>query len=331
LSGNHTIDVRGLPRGEAAVLGAGFRRRWGVIPAGGDGKRLLPLTRRLTGDDRPKQFCRVFGNETLLQQTRRRVGGTVRPDQMFVVLTKPHQRFYADQVDEFPEDRRLIQPDNCGTAPAILYSISRVCHLDPNGVVAFFPSDHYFVDEAVLRAQLDSAFRAAERRPKRVILLGVSPDTPESDYGWIEPGAHLGCSSIFRVERFWEKPSPAVARALMSRGCLWNSFIMVGRVQAFLNLVQRSLPELLRSFSALTSRAGADLMPLNDLYNRIPNVNFSDQVLSACPAALGVLRADGLGWSDLGDPGRVLSILTRKGTQREWNCDSAAGSVTASA
>ena len=70
----------------------------------------------------------------------------MRPDQMFVVLTKPHQRFYADQVDEFPEVRGLIQPDNFGTAPAILYSISRLCHLDPSGVVAFFPSDRAGAD-----------------------------------------------------------------------------------------------------------------------------------------------------------------------------------------
>jgi mannose-1-phosphate guanylyltransferase len=241
-----------------------------------------------------------------------------------MVLTKAHEPFYADQVDELPADCLLIQSDNRGTAPAVLYSLMRMWYLDPNGLVAFFPSDHYFSDESALHAHMDAAFREAECQPKRVILLGMSPDAPEADYGWIQPGAPLGCSSIFRVERFWEKPSQTVACALMSRGCLWNSFIMVGQVEAFLNLIQRALPEL---YCAMTSSlAVADQMALNDLYSRIPILNFSHQVLSVHPAALAVLRADGLEWSDLGDPGRVLSVLARKGIESKWNFDLAAGS-----
>jgi len=165
--------------------------------------------------------------------------------------------------------------DNRGTAPAILYSLMRLRRLDPNGSVAFFPSDHYFSVESLLHAHLDSAFREAELRPKRVILLGISPDAPEADHGWIQPGAPLGRSSIFRVERFWEKPSQAVACALMNLGCLC-SFIMVGRIQAFLDLIHRALPKLVRSLWAIASGlAAADQMALNDLYSRIPIVNFS--------------------------------------------------------
>jgi mannose-1-phosphate guanylyltransferase len=165
-----------------------------------------------------------------------------------------------------------------------------------------------------------------------VILLGISPDAPEADYGWIQPGAPLGRSSIFRVERFWEKPSQSMACSLMSLGCLWNSFIMVGRVQAFLDLMHRALPKLVRSFWAMAlGLAAADQMALNDLYSRVPVVNFSHQVLSVRPAALGVLRADDLEWSDLGDPARVLSVLARKGIQREWNFDLATGTSVARA
>src|SRR5882757_447690 len=69
--------------------------RWGVILSGGDGMRLRSLTRLLTGDDRPKQFCRIVGAETLLAQTRQRVARIVRPERTLFVVTKSHEPFYA--------------------------------------------------------------------------------------------------------------------------------------------------------------------------------------------------------------------------------------------
>src|SRR6201993_2555615 len=75
----------------------GHFERWGIILAGGDGKRLLPLTRRITGDDRPKQFCALTGGETLLVETRQRVSRVVSDQQTLLVLTQTHESFFEDQ------------------------------------------------------------------------------------------------------------------------------------------------------------------------------------------------------------------------------------------
>jgi len=80
---------------------------WVLIFAGGDGRRLLPLTRKPTGDDRPKQFCSVVGNETLLQQTRRRVSRLVPRWRTLLMLTRAHEPFYADQVAGMPSSSVL--------------------------------------------------------------------------------------------------------------------------------------------------------------------------------------------------------------------------------
>jgi len=135
-----------------------------VILAGGDGKRLLPLTRRITGDDRPKQFCCVIGGETLHHQTRSRVASIVPPHQIFLVLTKAHQPFYADQ-DDLPAECLLIQPGNRGTAPAVLYSLTHVQHRDSkpwllsSPQTTIFPTSRPCMLTSIRRSEKQSASR----------------------------------------------------------------------------------------------------------------------------------------------------------------------------
>ena len=298
---------------------SGLRRhRWGLILAGGDGKRLLPLTRSIAGDDRPKQFCPVLGSETLLHQTQRRVSRMLHSWRTLLVLTRSHEPFYADEVAGIPSSRLLIQPSNQGTAPAILYSLLRLREMDPEGVVAFFPSDHHFSDDEAFTGHIDSAYAAAATRPDVVVLLGIPPETPEMEYGWIEPGIPLGApvpESVCRVSRFWEKPHRALAAELMERGCLWNSFVMVGRVRAFLNLIRQALPRLIEAFESIRTWlfTAYESTALNELYSSISATSFSQEVLSVRQNDLAVLRATGLGWCDLGEPSRVRSVLKRKG------------------
>jgi mannose-1-phosphate guanylyltransferase len=305
----HTA-ARSTPRGSQGS------HRWGVILAGGDGQRLLPLTRIITGDDRPKQFCALTGGKTLLQRTRLRVSRAIPEMQTLLILTRKHENYFAGEVKEVEPSCLLIQPHNHGTATAIAYCVTRLRQMDPHGLVAFFPSDHHFANDEAFIEHIDCAFAQARSQPERVILLGIEPETPEEDYGWIEPGPPLAAEStneFFEVTRFWEKPARAVALHLMHRGCLWNSFVMVGAVGAFISIIQRTLPHLLACFESLwaTTAPGMEHRALDGLYLGVPAANFSDEVLSARPSGLAVMRARGLGWTDLGEPERVLSMSPR--------------------
>lgn len=305
------------------VDGAPSVERWAVILAGGDGTRLQSLTRTISGDDRPKQFCPIIGGSTLLDQTRQRVALSVSPEQTLTVLTETHERFYKSLFKDLPKDRLLVQPENKGTAPAILFSLLRIAQLSPNVTVAFFPSDHFFADDAEFMSHIDSAFSAIQTEPDTITLLGIKPEGAEVEYGWIESEPSLFGQlprAISRVRRFWEKPAAPVARRLLKQGCLWNSFVMVGRVEAFLKMTQRALPELYGSFAAIAPSFGTDLEEhtLNNLYSWIPTSNFSHEVLALQPDDLTVMQVSDVGWSDLGEPKRVFSTLQRLGLQTQW-------------
>lgn len=293
------------------------RPRWGVVLAGGDGKRLLSLTRKLTGDERPKQFCVLRGKSTLLEQTLERVRRIVSQDETYLVLTREHEPYFREQLKSFSSSQLLVQPANRGTTAAILYSLMRIQLLQPSAVVAFFPSDHYISNARPFQSQMRLAFELAEHHPDVVILLGITAAVPEVSYGWIEPGAPFACDSseFFFVTRFWEKPSLLQATELFERRCLWNSFIMVGSVTAFVDMVRHATPDLHLLFESIRTwlRSPFEAEVLAWLYGQLAMSSFSSDVLAANTPTLVVMRSAGFKWSDLGEPARVLKLYERKG------------------
>ena len=298
---------------------------WALLLAGGEGRRLRPLTRQISGDARPKQFCPIFDGETLLDRTRRRADLLSRMDQQVVVVSREHAAYYAPLAGELAPDRLVVQPVNAGTGPGVLYPLLRIRQLAGNVPVTIYPSDHYVSDEGVFVGSVASAVEVVRQRKDVLVPIGVEAASAETEYGWIEPHEQplaLPGEPAFPIRRFWEKPSARLAERLFERGALWNSFVMVGWVDAFLGVTARTAPGLLRALQSLRQVIGTAQEPqvAEQVYRRlaVEPVGFSERVLARASDGLATVRVKGVEWSDWGHPERVVATMRRTGWRPAW-------------
>jgi mannose-1-phosphate guanylyltransferase len=276
------------------------------------------LTRQL-GYDVPKQFCPLLEQETLLQLTLRRVGLSIDPSQTQTIVTRSHERFFSPLMAELAhhdlQQNLVVQPDNRGTAVAIAYAAFRLAEIDPAASVAVFPSDHWFSDDAELMRNVESAFALVSEFQQLTVALGIAAERPEAGYGWFELGAPIVNEEarLFEVLRFWEKPPAETTRAIWCAGAHRNSFILVAKVSALLDLILKTLPRLHGAFHSVRAVLGTmfEGRTMQSLYRDLPRMEFSQRVMARSPQALAVLAVSNLEWSDLGEPRRVLSLLKR--------------------
>jgi mannose-1-phosphate guanylyltransferase len=300
------------------------RLRAAVVLAGGDGRRLESYVRRLRGDALPKQYVSLYGTQSLLERTFARVERLVPPDRIMTVVTRGHLQ-YPDacrQLADRPANTVIVQPRNRDTGPGLLLPLAYLQRRSEDALVAVFPSDHYVGNEWALMQQVDAAFRTVERRPELIVILGVRPDAPETDYGYVVPGSAMvvdGPSDLRRVRRFIEKPTSRQADELIQHGALWNTSILVFRLQMLVDLMWSVIPTLSLRFmeivDAIDTPCARDV--IDAVYQGIPPVNLSRGILELLsdrwPSRLAVLRVGDAVWSDWGVEHRILRDLHAMG------------------
>lgn len=277
---------------------------WGIILAAGDGQRLAAVTVDACGRVVPKQYCALAGTDTLLDQTVARLAAIVPRRRILCVVAEAHRRHWQGGVGGLPPENIVVQPENRGTAAGLLLPLLEIARRDPAARVIATPADHFVADERHLTRSLLEALTAIEGPADRLLLLGIAPDAPVGDYGWIvaQDGNEQRPAA---VERFVEKPGEAEARRIASAGGVWNSFLMVGRLRRYLKLFERRRPELLRDLRR--ARFGG-ASALAKAYRGLAPSDFSRDLLQGSEAELGLIVVPACGWTDLGTPERLASL-----------------------
>jgi mannose-1-phosphate guanylyltransferase len=289
---------------------------WGIILAGGDGRRLQPFIRDRLGSDRPKQYCPLIGDSSMLRQTISRAERVIPAERLLTVVNRSHLPFACEELWDREPETVIVQPCNRETGPGILLPLLHIHRRDPWAVVALLPSDHFVQEEELFMAAVETAAAFVTRGPRSLVLLGVEAERPEVEYGWIKTGAVVGQErgeELYEVESFWEKPAPEQAQVLYRKGWLWNTMVLVSRAAALLALFQALTPRLMAQFGQIMQVLGSphEADVVEGVYATLPAVNFSQAILARSPALLAVLPVRGVYWSDWGSAEQIQLDLAR--------------------
>ncbi|AGT09807.1 mannose-1-phosphate guanylyltransferase [Paracoccus aminophilus JCM 7686] len=273
-----------------------------VLLSGGSGTRLWPLSRK----SYPKQFAPIMGEQSLFQQAALRFA-TGSPTLSFtapVIVTGGDFRFVVtEQLAEAGIDPGaiLIEPEPKNTAPAILAAALYLMARDADAVMLVAPSDHVIPDAAAFRAAVERGLGAVAEG--RLVTFGITPDRPETGYGYLELGATPGADEgPVPLSRFVEKPDHAQAVAMLASGrYLWNAGIFLARAADLVAAFRAHAPDVVAPVEAALIAAKVDLgfLRLDPAgFARAPS-NSIDYAVMEKAANLSVVPFSA-GWSDLG-------------------------------
>jgi mannose-1-phosphate guanylyltransferase len=253
-----------------------------------------------------------------LHEALQRAATVSSSNRICTVVAEQHRQWWQPMLYELPSANVIVQPMNRGTGNGVLLALLHIAEREPKAWMVVMPSDHHVREEAVLSSSMRQAVAGLVEHPREIVLLGLTPERTDPELGYIMP--RCGTSEVLEVEQFVEKPPMSVAHKLIEHGGLWNAFILAGTAQALLALFLRRVPQVVADLRAAvrSDRATADnsggRVPggaIRNLYQSLPDIDFSRDILTGDELHLRVLPVPQCGWSDLGTPSRIGEALRR--------------------
>ncbi len=283
------------------------RNFYGVILAGGTGTRFWPLSRELN----PKQTLKLFGAESLIEQSIRRLLPLTSQEKIYIVtgakLKDEIRNHLVSAKQPLKNVQYLVEPLARNTAAAIGLAATYLLKLNPLAILGVFPSDHIIKDETNFLKAIETSIELANKG--FLVTFGIPPERPETGYGYIKQGNPFSANlpvgrhgpQVFQVDRFIEKPSKDKAEEFLKNGgYFWNSGIFIFTAQKILEEIEKFMPELYEKLKWFSEKPVVDwdTDKARDIFSPLESVSIDYGVLERSKDVL-VVPAH-LDWSDMG-------------------------------
>ena len=291
-----------------------------LILAGGSGERFWPLSRKA----RPKQLLSLFGDETLLASTLRRLDGLVPPQNILILTNADQETGVRAIATSLPRENIVAEPAKRDTGAAIALGIGWVAARDAEATMVVLPADHLIADVAGFQKTLLTA-AAAARETGELVTIGIKPTWACPGFGYIETGAAVALKdaknspAVHEVKRFCEKPNPQLAEQFIQQGNFqWNAGMFIWTIPAISGALRSHAPELGAFVSRL--RSGEDFSGLlRDVFPTLPKISIDYAVMEKAARVLMVESA--FDWDDVGSWTAVAKYLADHGDGNVGNTD----------
>jgi len=270
-----------------------------VILCGGSGTRLWPLSRSAY----PKQFLRLTGEFTMLQETLKRLDGVSGMAAPVVICNQEHRFLVAEQLRAIGVTPKLLLLEQTGrnTAPAVAAAAISLAKEDPEGLMLVLPSDHVIQDVPAFHRAIGTAAVAASQG--LLTTFGIIPSGPETGYGYIRRGGALrDLDNTFGIAQFVEKPNLETAQRFVASGeYFWNSGMFVLKASTYLEELREFQPAILAAVTKAldASKMDMDFCRLDEkAFAESPSISIDYAVMEK--TKLGAVVPVEMGWNDVG-------------------------------
>ena len=291
-----------------------------LILAGGSGERFWPLSRKA----RPKQLLSLFGGETLLESTLRRLDGLVPPENILILTNADQEAAVRTLASNLPSKNIVAEPAKRDTAAAVALGVGWIAARDTEATMVVLPADHLIKDTVGFQKTLITAVAAA-RQTGELVTIGIHPTWACPGFGYIECGPTVAVNgaadgpAVHEVQRFREKPNPELAEQFVRQGNFrWNAGMFIWTIPAIISALRRHAPELGTFVTRLHS--GEDFNGLlHDVFPQLPKISIDYAVMEKAGRVLMVESA--FDWDDVGSWTAVAKYLADKGAGNVGNSD----------
>lgn len=288
-------------------------KKTALIMAGGRGERFWPKSRK----NLPKQFLSLTNDgKTMIQLTVERILPLVDIDDVYIATNEAYKQLVREQLPTLPEENILCEPVGRNTAPCIGLGAIHIHHKYEDAIMIVLPSDHLIKNNNMFTDTLTNACKIAEKG-QNLVTLGITPNYPETGYGYIKAVLGSALDNAYRVERFVEKPDLELAEQYVHSGnYYWNSGMFIWKISTILSNIDKFLPETSQGLKTISDAIGtaAQDSVLKNIFPQLPSESIDYGVMEKA-SDIYILPGN-FGWDDVGS---WLAIERIKGSNSNHN------------